>query len=280
MDSADAGCGAGEGSIAIQVGNRRRPIELVPVIARQRYATAEDERLNMDTVARLPFCVVLTRCSCVTPTPNVPELHPLATADRASPHPASASPPRNNIAPRAASPPSILPQTLPVSDTPAVGGLSGESSCAEDGQCRKALSGTAARVHDAGDDCGSWSRDVGLEASRPIEGKRGVRDFRPTEGAQERRPGRESEADGDEPQSRVNPNARIDPAVRGSQAHPLPTRLLSIYTSLGLSKSKDPLPHPSTLPPPTRTHRGEKPHPSCRSGVEARDALLELGVSS
>jgi hypothetical protein len=85
--------------------------------------------------------------------------------------------------------------------------------------------------------------------------------------AEERRPGRESEADGDKPRSwSILTHASI-PQYE-ALAHPLPARPLPIQTS-GLSKSQHPPPHRPPLPSLTRTHRCGSSHASCRGGVEA-----------
>lgn len=69
-----------KGSIGIHIGNRRRPtvlvpLQVLPVIARQRYGTTEDKRLDMDTVAspllRRPHAVQLRHTYT-----HAPELHP------------------------------------------------------------------------------------------------------------------------------------------------------------------------------------------------------------
>ncbi|KAJ7358273.1 hypothetical protein DFH08DRAFT_802110 [Mycena albidolilacea] len=84
-----------------------------------------------------------------------------------------------------------------------------------------------------------------------------------------------------EPRSWVNPNLHLDPAVRGARADPLLTRLLPIGTSLDLFKWKHlrPIVHHSRL---SRARSGVAHgsfHTSCRSGIDARDAPLELADS-
>jgi hypothetical protein len=151
---------------------------------------------------------------------------------------------------------------------------------------------SAARVHDAGDDCDYWSREVGAEASRPREGRRGVHDLGPMECAraqttdpsckeadkdrlaEDRRLGRESEADSDKPRSGLIP-ARASIPQYETRAHPLPTRVLPIHTSLSSPSRSIFSPHRPPLTPPTHTHRCRSSHTSRRSGVDARDAPLE-----
>ncbi|KAJ7730620.1 hypothetical protein DFH07DRAFT_993035 [Mycena maculata] len=113
-----------------------------------------------------------------------------------------------------------------------------------------------------------------------IEGKRVARDLRPTARsciddflvqlmhlAEERRRGREYEAEGDKPRSWVNLNERLAPAVRGSgtpaRLH-VPRRILHHH------------PHGLPLSSLTRTCHYGASHNGRKSGFDARDTLFKL----
>ncbi|KAJ7719066.1 hypothetical protein B0H14DRAFT_3170674 [Mycena olivaceomarginata] len=140
---------------------------------------------------------------------------------------------------------------------------------------------SAAQVHDAGDDCDYWSRDVGAEASRPRESKRGARDLGQWSVLVHRRPTplarrqittvlqkTEDLGGGRQRQATIwfNPSARLDHTVRGSSTPAFRPR--SVFS-----------PHLPPLAPLTHTHRCGSSHTSRRSGVDARDAPLEFADS-
>ncbi|KAJ7895605.1 hypothetical protein B0H14DRAFT_2558664 [Mycena olivaceomarginata] len=135
---------------------------------------------------------------------------------------------------------------------------------------------SAARVHDAGDNCDYWSRDVGAEASRPREGKRGEADKDRL--AEDRRLGQESEANSDEPRSGSVLACASIPQYE-ARAHPLPTCVLPIHMSLGSPSPSIFSPYRPPLAPLTHMHRCGSSRTGRRSGVNARNAPLEFADS-
>ncbi|KAJ7310723.1 hypothetical protein DFH08DRAFT_944071 [Mycena albidolilacea] len=216
----DRVCGYGAGVGAVEVENR--------------YAVAEHERRARDTVARLPILVLRYtadketdgRRPCVSPScaiascgarrarlPSSRELGAPTNCSLPPGLPVLGSPThlrwerragslreaRSHKGETAVDVPemgSTEPRTGGVGDEEMRGGVAEAQGCVGvDGE----KSPSVERMHNAGNDCTYWSRDVGAEASGPREGRRGEADKDRL--AEDRRLGRESEAEGDKPRS-------------------------------------------------------------------------------
>ncbi|KAF7365915.1 hypothetical protein MVEN_00466700 [Mycena venus] len=131
-----------------------------------------------------------------------------------------------------------------------------------------------------------WRREVDAEASRPSEGKRGVYDLQPTEGARasitceeanddrlagERRLGRESEPDGDKGRSWGSILARASIAQYEALRHTRYPPIRFPFTRPASPSRSFLHPHRPPLLPLTRTHRCGTP--ILAAEVESKPAM-------
>ncbi|KAJ7351255.1 hypothetical protein DFH08DRAFT_935033 [Mycena albidolilacea] len=255
------GCGVGEGSIAAYVGNRHCPIafvppQLIPVIPRKRYAAAGGTRGSKWTQQRVSLSAS-SSCDAAAARPRSrPQARAAPARDDRGVLRYTADKDMDARRPRV-SPSSVIlapaerhRASLPICNTLAEGELSGETWGGSLPQRETAVdvmevACTEPRTGGAGDE-GMRRRSTPTRTKR-WTGSRGTLAWRRGVLAEERRPGRESEADGDKRQPWVNPNASFDPAVRGAGAHPsashrhLP-RPLQVEASSD-SSSTAPIPH-------------------------------------